>query len=427
MASIYRDVFVSLCLRFIVVAYSVYHDASYDVPYTDVDMYVYLDAASRVDAADAIATMHRAFDAPTYRYTPLLALTLSTLGAHVVTSKVIFCIADVLVGVLIHAVAREITTPANAVKCATLWLYNPLAINIATRGSCDAMMALVPVTAALAAFARLDKSSFAHSLDRRRLGLPLLSGLCLGVAAHARIYPVLYGPCTLVAVYHAAGLAAAAAFACGCALGGGVPTAICLWTDTFAEAGDMPYLSHALLYHTKRVDFRHNFAPHWLPAYLSRFRGGDADDSNGTTYAEHIVAGPNYPQLAAVAATMWATIPSQHAPGAKTRQLVVCYLCSTMAFVALNKVITAQYFVWWIAFLSFLPIYCSRWRGVLLSCAVWVVAHGAWLACAYQLEFTSPPPTGAAAWTHAASCAFVTMKCLLVCVTLQLARKENVM
>ena len=98
-----------------------------------------------------------------------------------------------------------------------------------------------------------------------------------------------------------------------------------------------------------------------------------------------------------------------------------------MAFVALNKVITAQYFVWWIVFLSFLPIYCSRWRGVLLSCAVWVVAHGAWLACAYQLEFTSPPPTGAAAWTHAASCAFVTMKCLLVCVTLQLARKENVM
>jgi phosphatidylinositol glycan class M len=61
----------------------------------------------------------------------------------------------------------------------------------------------------------------------------------------------------------------------------------------------------------------------------------------------------------------------------------------TMVFVAYNKVITAQYFTW---YMCFLPLCIVELKAVppahlLIAAIGWTAALGAWLGMAYQLEF----------------------------------------
>ena len=146
--------------------------------------------------------------------------------------------------------------------------------------------------------------------------------------------------------------------------------------------------------------------------------------------SEHLLAGPNISQLIAVTAAAYATCPGAEdtQPGAKARALASCWLAITMAFVALNGVVTAQYFTWWWAFLPLLPALAAgappemvRFRDALAFVALWVAAHGGWLAAAYQLEFTTPAsdlPSQAAVITHLASCAFTFAHCVLSAVAI---------
>jgi GPI mannosyltransferase 1 subunit M len=69
--------------------------------------------------------------------------------------------------------------------------------------------------------------------------------------------------------------------------------------------------------------------------------------------------------------------------------LPAAFLLQTAAFVAFNKVATAQYFVW---HLSWLPLVLPSIRRanrnqLLLAAAGWVIALAHWLAWAYALEF----------------------------------------
>jgi len=71
-----------------------------------------------------------------------------------------------------------------------------------------------------------------------------------------------------------------------------------------------------------------------------------------------------------------------------------CFLLQTVAFVAFNKVATAQYFVW---YLSWLPLVgqelaSAHNRAALArAAAAWALALGHWLAWAYALEFEGSP------------------------------------
>ena len=98
------------------------------------------------------------------------------------------------------------------------------------------------------------------------------AGVCLGLAAHWRLYPIIYG---LPILRHLAtqpgthgalggllsrqglvfGLSAAATFAM-------------LGVAGWAAYGHT-FLQETYLYHLGRVDPRHNFSPYFLPAYLS--------------------------------------------------------------------------------------------------------------------------------------------------------------
>jgi phosphatidylinositol glycan class M len=71
------------------------------------------------------------------------------------------------------------------------------------------------------------------------------------------------------------------------------------------------------------------------------------------------------------------------------RNQPLCWLLQTMAFVAFNKVCTAQYFVW---YYSLLPVALQRmpWplpKALQVAGIVWVVAQLHWLFWGYMLEF----------------------------------------
>ena len=89
-----------------------------------------------------------------------------------------------------------------------------------------------------------------------------------------------------------------------------------------------PYLHSAFLYHFTRLDVRHNFAPHFLPAYLGRVDGA-ISAAPGTAGA---LVG-FVPQAAVV--LLLGALLGKH-------DLVFACAAQTLAFVTFNKVSTSQ-------------------------------------------------------------------------------------
>lgn len=168
----------------------------------------------------------------------------------------------------------------------------------------------------------------------------------------------------------------------------------------FAFYGE-PYLQEALLFHVGRVDTAHNFSP-WF--YI----------------------------MGAVQGTLWGGLPAERVLGLAAfapqallcaffgvslyRDLPAALALQTLAFVALNKVITAQYFAWYLALLPLCTHHVARklradaargplWRAPLvLASTAWAVAQLQWLGWAYLLEFRRRPVRPA---VFAASSAFL--------------------
>jgi phosphatidylinositol glycan class M len=106
--------------------------------------------------------------------------------------------------------------------------------------------------------------------------------------------------------------------------------------------------------------------------------------------------------LAAVGDSGWAFAAAQAAAQATlgwrlAADPAAALLAQTVAFVALNRVATAQYFVWWLAFLPLLlpelaaRLDVRRARALGGAAAAWAAAVGHWLAWAYALEFRGAP------------------------------------
>jgi phosphatidylinositol glycan class M len=122
-------------------------------------------------------------------------------------------------------------------------------------------------------------------------------------------------------------------------------------------------LEEGLLYHFSRVDHRHNYSMHWYWIYLARARA-----SNMALAGRLLLL----PQLVLLVFTSLGVAP---------HNLSLALFLQTFLFVAHNKVITAQYFTW---YLCLLPL-CSfsvRPRAVAFLLGSVVL----WLASAYCLE-----------------------------------------
>ena len=240
---------------------------------------------------------------------------------------------------------------------------------MSTRGSCDALSVLL-LLATLRAALR---------------GRAAAAGALLGAAAHLRVYPVVHAlPLALFfwgegagrgsAVSRATrlrallrgagrplrfGVAAAASFA---ALGGAC----------FAAYG-WPFIRHAYAYHVGRSDPRHNFSPAFYAAYLRH------------AAPAALAAGVRVHSAAQLSVLVGAGVALRRDPPA-------ALLLQTLAFVAFNRVITAQYFVWWMALAPLAAPAMALGRPLAAAAAAWLAAQLHWLAHAAALEFGDPTP-----------------------------------
>lgn len=141
------------------------------------------------------------------------------------------------------------------------------------------------------------------------------------------------------------------------------------WTGVFFYLYGWEFLNEALLYHLTRTDPRHNFSIYFYHIYLHHQRGFSSIQKLASFLPQLIV------QLALILRF--------------SRDLPFCLFLQTVAFVAFNKVMTAQYFVWFFCLVPLVLPWTSmklKWKG--LSCIlVWMGSQLHWLMWAYLLEF----------------------------------------
>lgn len=96
-------ILAALTIRLGFITYGMYHDEVNTVPYTDIDYKVFTDASRH------ILENGSPYDRHTYRYSPLLAILLiPNIIFHGCFGKVIFSLIDLLVGILIRIIVKDV-------------------------------------------------------------------------------------------------------------------------------------------------------------------------------------------------------------------------------------------------------------------------------------------------------------------------------
>lgn len=430
---------LAIFVRAILLVYGEWQDRFLEVKFTDVDYWVFSDAAKALLAGVS------PYSRSTYRYTPLLAALLVPNHLYEGWGKILFAGADLVAGYLLYCFLLRVTSAVRAARLtALLWLLNPMTFTISTRGNCESLMSCL-VLGAL------------YMVTARRL---MAGGLLYGLAVHFKLYPVIYGvailsylgtgrsiravdasppmspkllanvtptpspeasperdgvgapggakqrrkrkptstaeteaatdknsiPATPIKAPSPALASSTLAtpskittvrlttprdrlcsiliFGASSAVGFLVPTLISYWLY------GQEYAQEALLYHLRRRDHRHNFSPYF---YLF--------------YTDAAMALPPFAELVSFLPQLLFFLLAGIKFG--RRDLPFACFIITFVFVTFNKVITSQYFVWYLtlfpmAYVSMHNI--SRWRWMAIA-GLWYGAQGLWLNLAYKLEF----------------------------------------
>ena len=361
-----RLIRLGLLARFGLIIFSFVQDAHSKVKYTDIDYEVYTDAALHVLRGGS------AFDRETYRYTPLIAyLMLPNTVVFKAFGKVLFSTADVVISIVQYKLLRGALRDADASLVLTslgLWLFNPYTATISSRGSSDSISSLCILLMLLL-------------LERRRHAL---AGFWFGVAVHIRIFPVIYALPLLVhlgrpnrSIFEEQGgnrgslLALTREKVAFCLASGLTCAALCL--ACYALDGQR-YLDEAILYHFGRYDLAHNFSP-WFFVFRTVTHEGARKALGLAAFAPQVACWVYY------GAVRRSTLPFS-------------LFMVTLSFVTLNKVVTAQYFAWYLVLLPLVYPWVAEpgnaaaaSPGVRVSVALWVLAQLNWLFWAYLYEF----------------------------------------
>ena len=334
--TIRRVAILSILLRVILLFYGLLQDSYSPVPYTDIDYFVFTDAARYVSQG------YSPYERETYRYTPLLAWLLIptawTSGFWFSFGKVLFAISDIVAGWLMFRVLKAPSgggmATERALKFASIWLLNPMVATISTRGSSEGLLGVVVVALLWAVLSR-------------RIAL---SGVLLGLAVHFKIYPFIYGISivwfldssrrstkgrNLRAQARNTPMASMSEEATAfftrdriVLIVTSLFTFVSLNLVMFSIYG-YPFIQHTFMHHLTRIDHRHNFSPYNTLLHLS----SALPSQLGSIRFESLAFLPQL-GLSAVA------IPLALAK----KDLAGTMLAQTFAFVAFNKVCTSQ--VW---------------------------------------------------------------------------------
>ena len=162
----------SLLARLCLLLYGEWQDRYFAVKFTDIDYYVFSDAAKLVVEGQS------PYLRLTYRYTPILSLLL-TLNHYLFYSfgKLLFIVCDVLTGWLIYRILTLRGTPVylKLISC-SFWLLNPLTAAVSSRGNAESVLSfLVLLTLYLILRGRI-----------------FLSAVMYGLSVHVKIFPIMY-------------------------------------------------------------------------------------------------------------------------------------------------------------------------------------------------------------------------------------------
>lgn len=353
LASIQNAMGIAAAVRVVLLCFGLWQDANMPVRYTDIDYVVFTDAARFMHKGES------PFERSTYRYTPVLAWMLQpNIWLHSAFGKLLFVTADLVVGWIVYTDGRgRGLSDTHAVGYASAWLFNPISINVSTRGNAEAVLSVLIV-------------GWIHMLMRRRTAA---AAILYGFSVHFKLYPIIYAPAIALFINHRYcakpyrrwyslaelfnaprvqfTLLSAASFV--------APTAY-----YYFQYG-WEFLWEAYLYHFARTDHRHNFSPYFYLLYLQ------PEQKTAIGLAALI------PQLAMV---LRFTI-SYH------DDLPYCVTLITLVFVAFNKVCTVQYFVWYFCLLPFvLPASSMTLQKGAGLFAAWAGSQALWLAAAGALE-----------------------------------------
>ena len=321
----------AIALRTVLLFYGIFQDTYSPVKYTDIDYFVFTDAARYVSLGLS------PYQRETYRYTPLLAwllLPTTWLGpAWFSFGKVLFALADILAGYLIVQVLQSGAgggmTPERALRFASIWLLNPMVATISTRGSSEGLLCTLVV-------------ALLWAIIHRRIKL---AGVLLGLAVHFKIYPFIYGASIMWYLDDSSTSSKSTSEMCPRQeprstirnmtnfMNSSRLTLIISSLATFTALNLLmytlysgPFLTHTFVHHLTRIDHRHNFSPYNILLYQS-----SSSPNTGRFPFESLAFGP---QLALSAFIIPICLSKQDLPGAM--------LAQTFAFVTFNKVCTSQ-------------------------------------------------------------------------------------
>lgn len=303
-------ILLALVFRLLLLLFSVWQDKTRwpdgQLRFTDVDYDVFSDAARAILNGEDIYLSR-----PTYRYSPLIAATLtpgywfarelpssaalqsadrvtffyppihqaasfSASGLkHILSElwgKVVFILADLACAWFQYQIILTETKsrrPLNEEdqRVATLlvslpWLFNPVTAVVSVRGNAEPLVGVCVLSCLLAL------------LQHRICTAGVLFGLCV----HLKLYPIIYAPAIYIWLSDRSKRHAPSVRAHLRAL---IPSMVHLLfglTTLFSFAaltcacyhwfGGTRFLHQAYLYHFTRSDIKHNFAPHFYPLYL---------------------------------------------------------------------------------------------------------------------------------------------------------------
>lgn len=358
----------SILLRIGFFLFGLYQDATMDVKYTDIDYLVFSDAARYVYNGKS------PYSRETYRYTPLLAWLLVPNAMSDMSysfGKVLFVISDLITGFLILKILDLIQlSQIKKAILASIWLLNPMVITISTRGSSESVLTVFIMI-------------FVYLLINKQVAL---SGIFAGLAVHFKIYPIIYIPTAIIYLSAPSTNMNFIQQIISFINKRSIIFTLCSGVS-FVSLGAIMYqiygqefLEHSYIYHLSRLDHRHNFSVYNISLYFASALEGSSTLGKPSLDLASLAFIPQLSISAIIIPLLFAK-----------KSLINTLFLQTFTFVTFNKVMTSQYFIW---FLIFLPIYLrnsslintNKVQGA-FCLILWIISQGSWLFFAYKLEF----------------------------------------
>lgn len=286
-----------------------------------------------------------------YRYTPFLAWLMVPNVWLPCFGKLLFSLLDIVGACFLLFIlerrAQKDSQDVDYIKLAVaFFLFNPFTATISTRGSGESIVIL----AFLLMF---------WFLETKR---DIPAALCFGFVVHWRFWPIVF----VVPIFYHFGMFSIRTIRFGIVSGG---CFLAFGSAAYYLYG-FEFVDKCYLYHLSRVDTKHNFS---VAFYSSRYM-------QDSLLHWAIVGILSKAKLIAIVLL-----------GVQDHSLERALLRQTIAFVAMNQVITAQYHFWWLQLIPL--VWWRRMKDLKMAqvLAIWAIAQLHWLFWAFLYEIRDLP------------------------------------